>query len=420
MSVFSKADSSASSRSRAFSWGTKAVALTAVGLLLASCSSGTSASSSGAAVGDLTLSVGTLLPQTGSLATLGPPMFAGVKLAVADINAAKAGITVKEIDKDSGDTTTDIATQSVTSLIASKVGAIVGAASSSVTLSVLDQVTAASTTMISPANTAAKLSGASKFYFRTAPTDLIQGAISGKKLIDDGKKSVALLYSNDDYATGLAGTITKTLEAAGITPVADVKYDPTASNYSAEVSQVLAKNPDALMQIGFDESKTIYAALATAGFDFSKLYGTDGNFGLMAPGSSPDIAGAQYTNPGVNASSDFQAKLKAIDPTLTTFAYAAESYDATVLAALAALQGKGVDGATVQANMISVSDGGTKCTIFADCAKLIAAGTDIDYDGLSGPIAFNTDGDVTTGSISIYQYEKGNTNKWISTSEASL
>ena len=62
------------------------------------------------------LKVGTLLPQTGNLAFLGPPEFAGVKLAIKEINAAGGVLgkdVVEQIDGDSGDTTTDIATQTV-------------------------------------------------------------------------------------------------------------------------------------------------------------------------------------------------------------------------------------------------------------------------------------------------------------------
>lgn len=417
MSAFSKARGS-SSRGRAFSWGVKAVALATTGLLLASCSSGTSttASSSGA----LALTVGTLLPQTGSLASLGPAQFAGVALAVQDINAANAGITVTEIDKDSGDTTTNIATQSVTSLIASNVGVIVGAASSSVTLSVLDQVTNSETAMISPANTAAKLTGASAYYFRTAPTDLIQGAVLAQQIIEDGKKNVSLLYSNDDYATGLASTIKAALQNAGVSIASDVEYDPTAANFTTEVSKTLASNPDGLVQIGFDESKTIYQELQTSGFNFANLYGTDGNFGLLTSGSSPDIAGAQYSNPGVNASSDLQSRLLAINPSLTSFSYAAESYDATVVAALAALAGGATDGTTIKDNLIAVTNGDTHVSTFADGAAALAAGKTISYDGLSGTIAFNSDGDRTQGSISLYKYLTGNTYTWESTKAASL
>src|SRR5882757_6873474 len=49
-----------------------------------------------AALGDGTLTVGTLLPQTGSLAFLGPPEFAGVDAAIQDINAA-GGVNGEQI-----------------------------------------------------------------------------------------------------------------------------------------------------------------------------------------------------------------------------------------------------------------------------------------------------------------------------------
>ncbi len=95
-----------------------------------------------AATGDGTLKLGSLLPQTGSLAFLGPPEFAGVDLAVKEINEA-GGVLGEEVTvshTDSGDTTTDIASQSVDRLITEGVDAIIGAASSSVTLTVLDAI----------------------------------------------------------------------------------------------------------------------------------------------------------------------------------------------------------------------------------------------------------------------------------------
>ena len=57
--------------------------------------------------------IGTLLPLTGSLAFLGPPEVAGVKLAIQDINAAggSLGQPVKLVEGDSGDASTDTATR---------------------------------------------------------------------------------------------------------------------------------------------------------------------------------------------------------------------------------------------------------------------------------------------------------------------
>ncbi len=414
MSAFSKANGS-SSRTRMFAWGTKAVALVATGLLLASCSSGTAASSAGAAT-DLTLKLGTILPQTGSLATLGPPEFAGVDLAISDINAAAAGLTATVTHKDSGDTTTDIATQSATALLADGVSGIIGAASSGVSKTIIDQITGAKVVQISPANTSPDFTTYDDggFYWRTAPSDVLQGKILGNKIVADGKTNVSVIYMNDSYGIGLNENLSSTLKDAGVT-VQSITYDPAATNFTAEVSKALSSEPDAVVVIGFEESKTIFSELATKDYDFANVYGTDGNYGIMAPGDKPDIAGAQFTNPGVKATDDFQARLTALPDysDLTVFSYAAESYDATVLLALAALQGGATDGATIAANLQSVSEGGTKYTDYASAAKAIANGEDIDYDGLSGPIEFDANGDVTQATISIYKYSTGNESAWV-------
>lgn len=413
MSAFSKAEKS-SARTQVFAWGTKAVALAATGLLLVSCSSsGDTASSSTAE--DLTLKIGTILPQTGSLATLGPPEFAGVDLAVQDINDAAAGLSISVEHKDSGDTTTDIATQSATALLADGVSAIIGAASSSVSFTFIDQVTQAGVVMVSPANTSPDFTTYDDggYYWRTAPSDVLQGKIMGNKLVEDGKTNVSIVYMNDSYGIGLQENIVSTLEDAGV-QVQSTTYDPNASNFTAEVTEALSYDPDAVVVIGFEESKSIFAELATDGYSFDNVYGTDGNYGIMTADDTPDIAGAQFTNPGVKATDDFQSRLKSLADysDLDVFSYAAESYDATVLVALAALQGGATDGATIKDNMQSVSEGGTKCESYADCAALIAEGTDIDYDGLSGPIEFDENGDVTEATISIYKYLTGNESEW--------
>ena len=413
MSAFSKAEKS-SARTQVFAWGTKAVALAATGLLLVSCSSsGDTASSSTAE--DLTLKIGTILPQTGSLATLGPPEFAGVDLAVQDINDAAAGLSISVEHKDSGDATTDIATQSATALLADGVSAIIGAASSGVSFTFIDQVTQAGVVMVSPANTSPDFTTYDDggYYWRTAPSDVLQGKIMGNKLVEDGKTNVSIVYMNDSYGIGLQENIVSTLEDAGV-QVQSTTYDPNASNFTAEVTEALSYDPDAVVVIGFEESKSIFAELATDGYSFDNVYGTDGNYGIMTADDTPDIAGAQFTNPGVKATDDFQSRLKSLADysDLDVFSYAAESYDATVLVALAALQGGATDGATIKDNMQSVSEGGTKCESFADCAALIAEGTDIDYDGLSGPIEFDENGDVTEATISIYKYLTGNESEW--------
>ncbi|SMH31234.1 amino acid/amide ABC transporter substrate-binding protein, HAAT family [Rathayibacter oskolensis] len=429
MGVYAKAGS-ARARSLRATLGGVAI-LGASALVLAGCAGGGDSGDSGSddgASGDLSLKIGTILPQTGTLAVLGPPEIAGVDLAVADINEAAAGISIDVEQKDSGDTSTDIATQSATSLIADGVSAIVGAASSGVSKTFIDQVTQAGVVQISPANTSPDFTTYEDdgFYWRTAPSDVLQGRILGNKILGDGKTNVSILYMNDAYGTGLESNIKETLEAGGATVAAEEIFEPASTDFNSALTTVLAPNPDALVVISFDEIKTIAEQLAAKGFDFSKLYGTDGNYGVIGEAdTNVDIAGAQFTNPGVQASEDFQSNLQALveeqgnDP-LTVFSYAPESYDATVLLALAALQGGATDGATIRDNLESVSKDGTECTTFADCAALIADGTDIDYNGLSGPISFDENGDPSEASVSIYKYSTGNVTSFEETVDGSL
>lgn len=389
----------------------------ATAIALSGCSSSPSSSDSGKA-SDLTLKLGTILPQTGSLATLGPPAIEASNLAVADINAANKGIKIQITQKDSGDTSTNIATQSVTSLLASGNTAILGAESSSVTLTVLKQVTSAKTLLFSPANTSPDLSSDDDngYFWRDAPSDVLQGKVLGEKVVKDGHTNISILYQNDSYGSGLDTNVKKAIEAQGATVVSNTAFDPNATDFSSEVSTVLAPKPDALVLISFDQIKKIVPLLQTSGFDFKNLYGSDGNYGVIDPTyTDVSIAGAQFTNPGNQASDAFKQKLQdqaAKDGAakLQAFSYGPESYDGVVLLALAALQAGKTDGTSLKDNLYSVTHGSTECKTFADCADAINSGKKVHYQGLSGPIAFQKNGDPGQAYISIYKYNADNSN----------
>jgi branched-chain amino acid transport system substrate-binding protein len=144
------------------------------------------------------------------------------------------------------------------------------------------------------------------------------------------------------------------------------------------------------------------------GPDKVKTYLVDGNLSSGAYADLPAgiMKGVKATLPGVFADDTLQKRLLGVDPALTDFSYAPESYDAVILLALAAQQAGDDSGASIQANMISVSTGGTKVTNFADGLKVITDGGDVDYEGFSGPIEFDENGDPTGASIGIYQYGK--------------
>jgi ABC-type branched-subunit amino acid transport system substrate-binding protein len=235
--------------------------------------------------GDGELKIGTILPQTGSLAFLGPPEFAGFDLALADVNAAGGvlGKDVVGIKGDSGDTTTDTASKTVDAQLSQNVDAIIGAASSGVSLTVIDKIAAAGVVQFSPANTSKAFSSYDDkgLYFRAAPSDILQGAVLADVIASDGASKVAIIARNDSYGTGLAEDLKKSLEAAGVEVVIEKIYDEKATAFDAEVDAIKAAGPDAIAIIGFDETSKILATMVEKGVgpQSVSVYGCDGNMG---------------------------------------------------------------------------------------------------------------------------------------------
>jgi len=240
----------------------------------------------GARAGNGTLKLGTLLPITGSLAFLGPPEVAGVRLAVKDMNAA-GGVLGKNVEISEGDSsdaqTPTVATQTSDRLLGESVDAIIGAASSGVTLNVIDKIVGAGVVMFSPANTSKKLSTyADKgLYFRDAPSDILQGQVLGEVIADDNVTTIGLLVLNDAYGTGLADDLTKSFSSSGGRVVEKIIYDPKAQTFDTEVDRIKAANPAGIVLIGFDETSRILASLVEKGIGpkSKKVYGVDGNMG---------------------------------------------------------------------------------------------------------------------------------------------
>jgi len=416
MSAFLKG--SQPSRSNAFATGIKALAVASASiLLLASCAStpaedneGDGPATSGRAA-DGVLTVGTILPQTGNLAFLGPPEFAGVDLAAAEIGESDFEFEVEVIHRDSGDGDTDIATQSAGELIDLDADVVIGAASSGVSFTFIDQLVNAGVLQISPANTSPDFTDYEDdgWYWRTAPSDVLQGRVLGNLIVGDGNENVGIIYINDPYGIGLTDNATIAIENAGGTVTAAVPYNTGDTQFTAIVDEVLASGADAVAVIAFAETASIIPELVnTQGFASDKVYFVDGNLSNSYEFPEGTLDGAKGTLPGNFASDDFRERLLEVDPSLTDFSYSAESYDAVIVSALAAAQGGSDDPTTIRDNLQSVTEGGEKCESFADCLALITDGEDIDYDGPSGPITFDDNGDPTEAFIGIYQYGADN------------
>ncbi|WP_407441070.1 ABC transporter substrate-binding protein [Rhodococcus sp. (in: high G+C Gram-positive bacteria)] len=417
MSVFANAHAGSRGRKSLYAG---IAGLGAVALVLSGCAADSGNSNGGNSGEDLTLKIGTALPQTGNLAFLGPPENAGVAYAASLINEADLGIQIEVVEGDSGDTDNKAYETEVPRLLSEDVSAIVGAASSGVSLQFIDEVVAADTILFSPANTSDAFTTYEDngLYFRTAPSDVLQGEVLGNLIAEDGHETLGMIVLNDSYGTGLAKYTKEAFEAAGGKVVAEPTYNTGDTSFDAQISEVLAQDPDAIALITFEEVKTMIPNVVSA-FPAENLYFVDGNlanFGDQYPAGT--LTGAKGTFPGTNVDTlgDFTSALNEFwvgegEKELTEFTYGAESYDAVILLALAALKAGSTEGPAIAEALQSVSGGsgdGEKCTTFADCAEIINGGGDADYDGVSGPITFNEVGDPTEATIGTYIFGEDN------------
>lgn len=375
--------------------------------------------------GDGTLQLGAVLPQSGNLAQLGPPMISGAQMAERDINEAGGvlgqdiTLTVKD---DGGGGDDDLAITSVDELIDTDgVDAIVGAAATGTTNSILDRVVSSGTAQCSPSNTGSALTAADDqgLYFRTPPPDQLQAQALAKVISDDGAQNVAIIAQNTDYGNGFVSFLDPALTDAGAEVVANVTYDEAATAIDTEVDQVVNSEPDAVALIGYPEDGgKVLASMIEKGAGPSDLpiYITDGMqsntlFEAIDESDPAVTTGLRGTAPSAApeaGASFFPEAFAEFAPEVESPIYSAQSYDCVILFALAAQKAESDAPFDIASEITNVSRGETDeaevCTTYADCLALLEAGTDINYDGASGALDFTDFGEPSAGSYDVYTY----------------
>jgi ABC-type branched-subunit amino acid transport system substrate-binding protein len=269
----------------------------------------------------------------------------------------------------------------------------------------------------SPANTSPDFTtyDDNGLYFRTAPSDLLQGRVLADLVLGDGNETVSVLYRQESYGIGLAESFKTNFEANGGVVDEFLAYAVDTESFDAEVDAMVEAGSDSIIVIGFQESAGILTTMHERGIgpNDTNVYGVDGNIGgIGAELDDPSIiAGMKGTEPSVDLSTitDFTDRLEAAGEMGGVYAYGAETYDSVVIVALA-VEVAGSDDASVYSLEINgVTKDGEKCTTFAECKELIDAGTDIDYDGIGGPYEFVEAGEPAAASFRIATYDGGDT-----------
>jgi branched-chain amino acid transport system substrate-binding protein len=381
-----------------------------------------------ASAADSQLKIGAIVPLTGSLSFLVPPEIAGLHLAVDEINAAGGvlgkKVTLDILDEADGDSPA-VSQASATKHLANKVDLIIGAASSSRTKLIIDKITSAKVVQISGSNTSPSLTDWKDggFYFRTAPSDLLQGRVLANQILQDGASSVAILLQDTAYGVGLNAQLKAVLEKGKAT-VTSISFPENETSVSSYVDKALAGKPDAVVLVTYDESKKLLPALQAKGFSGGNVYLVDGNAVDYSKESyATYLNGAKASIPGKALDDAFKAKLAAsykkyTSKTLTDYTYGESIYDAVTIGALAAVAAKDASGVGIKSQLTEISKAGAgKVTVtnFADGVKALKAGKKINYDGKTGAIEFDKNGDPTGAYIGIYRYSAAGTFKLVKT-----
>jgi ABC-type branched-subunit amino acid transport system substrate-binding protein len=400
-----------------------AVLVGAVGL--AACGGG--GSSKGSDRFDLT--IGNIVPLTGELRDFGPPGEKSAKIAVQQIDQAIKQVGVKEtVRLQNEDEQTDPAAAAAAArrLADNRASCIAGAWAPLDTIQVSRSVTTRDRILqISPASTSTAITTLSDhgFLSRTAPPDSLQGAALAIAIATDlggaTGRTVAIGARRDAYGTGISADFEKAWKSRGGKIGQRVIYDPNAPSYNSEAQKIVSGNPDAWVIVDFPETyKRLGPALVTTGkWDPRKTFFTDG----LASSSLPREVGAAATDgmrgssPGTPQKGETQQAFdnlyaSAAPRSVKRQTFDAQNFDAVVLCYLAAVAAGKADGGAMKDKLKDVSGPpGTKYTWqqLPQAIKDLRDGKDIDYEGASGPINLDDNGDPTRGVYDIVQFKNG-------------
>ena len=353
----------------------------ALGLLVvAGCGSSSSSSSSSSAPA-AAFKVGVAGPMTGQYANYGLSHKQGAQIALDDLNAA-GGVNGATASMTIGD---DLGDPQQAVLVAQKfiddkdIVVVDGHQFSGATIAAAGKYQAAGLPMISPSATNPDISTLGDYIWRICMTDAVQGAGLAKYSVDTlGKKKIAIMYDNSDYGRGLADAYESGVKSDGGTVVAKQQYATGDTDFKAQLTKIKSANPDLLFLSGYyPEGSKIAQQAKELGLDVQML-GSDG----YASDQLPKLGGAAVNGMLVSTFFDYTKNDPAVQKFVSAFKakygganpdwFAANSYDVIMLAAQAAKNAGKND-------RKAIND---------------ALGTVGTYQGVSGPITFDKNGDV--------------------------
>jgi branched-chain amino acid transport system substrate-binding protein len=348
---------------------------------------------------DLVVKIGHVGPTSGTAAHLGKDNEMGARMAIDELNAKGVTIGGKKAkfellaEDDASDPKQG--TAAAQKLVDSKVNGVVGHLNSGTTIPASKLYSDAGIPQISPSATNPKYTrNGYKTAFRVVADDVHLGGTLGKYAVQQLKgKSIAVIDDRTAYGQGVADEFEKAAKGAGSTVVGREFTSDKATDFTAILTSLKAKNPDIIFFGGMDAvAGPMMRQMKQLGVN-AKFMGGDGictgelpklAAGTMADGQVVCAEAGGVEGEGKKSMDDFKVAFKKkfnIDVQL----YAPYVYDA------------------VNVMVSAMVKAGS-----AEPAKYLPELAKVNYKGVTGTIAFDNKGDIKNGALTLYTYKGGN------------
>jgi branched-chain amino acid transport system substrate-binding protein len=348
-----------------------------------------------------TLRIGALNPVTGAGSPYGGGMQKAILMAAAEVNAAGgvAGRKIEVFPEDS-QTSPEAGVLAAKKLIeVNKVQALLGTWSSGVATAVMPLTDAAGIVHATNAG-ASNIASSNGLMFRFSALSIRVGQVMAPMIAKRGHTRLATMAFNNPSGREIAAGVKAGWEKSGRKLVGELVYEPNRPSYRSEVQQIVAGNPDAIVLGGYLPDfisilREARQAGSTARFYVPAWAVNQKLIDAVGLATAEGVLTYDYVAAvDSKAFAAFAPRFKqATGSNPHDNYYACCAYDMMIVTALAteASAGKG----RLQDYMrIVANPPGTPVFDFASGQKLLREGKKINYEGASGPIDFDAQGNV--------------------------
>src|SRR3984885_5148678 len=359
------------------------------------------------------LSLGVLTPLTGAGSFDGPRMLKAMQAVANDINGA-GGLLGRKIELvvEDDETNPEAAVRAAHKLVdVDKVPVIMGTWASAVTTAVAPVCWESKTflTTVSGADSITHLPHQG-YLIRTQPNNQLQATKHAEFIIRHGFKRVFILAIQAPFAEPTRKYLTDTLTPKGVTVSGSLVYDKDKTIYRSEVDQALAAKPDFMYLNGYaPDVAVVLRDLYRAGYDGDRLCQSYALTAKSLEELPQEVTqGVITVQPSADVNSPAYAAAAKRLGLAAPDSYEAQATDWISIVALTIAAAKQATGSALRDNVRKVTNSnGRKVFTAVDGLAALKQGTEIKYEGASGPCVFTDIGDITSCRFRFNEADNG-------------